>query len=59
MAVMDFKRRSSSVKVTEETINDLIRKRAYEIYEKKGTRDGDALADWIQAEREVKKMYQR
>jgi hypothetical protein len=30
-----------------------IRLRAYELYEKRGKRDGSALADWLQAEAEV------
>ena len=32
-----------------------IAKRAYELYERQGRRDGHAVQDWIQAEREVRK----
>jgi hypothetical protein len=35
------------------TENDL-RKRAYEIYLRRGTNPGDELADWLQAEKELK-----
>lgn len=32
---------------------DTIARRAYEIYESRGREDGFALADWLQAEREL------
>lgn len=32
---------------------DRVRMRAYEIYLSRGAGDGDALSDWLQAEREV------
>ena len=31
-----------------------IRTRAYELYERRGRRDGSAMADWFQAETEVR-----
>ncbi len=34
-------------------IRVLIAKRAYELYAKRGYRDGHALDDWLEAEREV------
>ena len=37
--------------------NDLtpqITRRAYELYERRGRREGDALQDWLQAEREIR-----
>ena len=34
-------------------MEERIRIRAYEIYEKRGKRDGSALADWLQAEAEL------
>src|SRR5437016_2422466 len=34
---------------------DRIRRRAYEIYERRGRKDGSELADWVQAESEVLK----
>jgi len=35
------------------TEND-IRRRAYELYEKRGRSEGHALDDWLQAEREMR-----
>jgi hypothetical protein len=32
-----------------------IAKRAYELYEQHGRRDGHAVQDWFQAEREIRK----
>jgi hypothetical protein len=34
---------------------DLIRKRAYELFEARGCQSGHELDDWLQAEREIKK----
>src|ERR1019366_4422645 len=34
-------------------LEERIRLRAYELYEKRGKRDGDALHDWLQAEGEL------
>ena len=35
-------------------IPDLIRKRAYQLFEDRGRRQGHELDDWLQAEREIK-----
>ena len=35
-------------------LNDMIRKKAYELYEKRGRKSGNALTDWLEAERIVK-----
>jgi Protein of unknown function (DUF2934) len=35
-------------------IEERIRERAYELYEQRGRADGFALADWFQAETEIK-----
>ncbi len=35
-------------------IPDLIRKRAYQLFEARGRRQGHELDDWLQAEREIK-----
>jgi hypothetical protein len=32
-----------------------IAKRAYELYEQQGRREGHAVQDWLQAEREIRK----
>lgn len=37
--------------VTPDTLESAIRRRAYEIFLARGERDGDALADWFEAER--------
>ena len=34
-----------------------IRARAAEIYKHRGNAPGDALSDWLQAEKEIKKKY--
>lgn len=36
-----------------------IRARAYELYEKRGRKDGYAQDDWLQAEAEVRSQYSR
>lgn len=35
-------------------INELIAKKAYELYEKRGRKAGSALNDWLEAERIVR-----
>ncbi|MDB6039118.1 MAG: hypothetical protein JWM99_2959 [Verrucomicrobiales bacterium] len=35
-------------------IPDLIRKRAYQLFEARGRRQGHEIDDWLQAEREIK-----
>jgi hypothetical protein len=37
-----------------ECVTDLIRKRAFQLFEARGRRSGHELDDWLQAEREVK-----
>jgi hypothetical protein len=37
-----------------ECISDLIRERAYQLYEARGRQQGHELDDWLQAEREIK-----
>jgi hypothetical protein len=37
-----------------ESISDKIRKRAQELFEKRGSASGDALSDWLQAEKQIK-----
>jgi len=37
-----------------ECIADLIRERAYQLYEARGRQQGHELDDWLQAEREIK-----
>ncbi|MCM8790689.1 MAG: DUF2934 domain-containing protein [Candidatus Omnitrophica bacterium] len=35
-------------------LTDAIRKKAYELYEKRGKKPGHALDDWLEAERIIK-----
>jgi hypothetical protein len=39
---------------TVECVPDLIRKRAYQLFEERGRQPGQELDDWLQAERETK-----
>jgi len=43
--------------LTPDKIYDEIRKRAQEIFNERGNKPGDALSDWLQAEKEIKKKY--
>lgn len=45
--------------LTEPMLEHRIRLRAYELYVQGGRRSGHALADWLQAEREVTRELQR
>jgi hypothetical protein len=42
-----------SDKLTIGDLHDRIRNRAYDIYQKRGSSDGQALDDWLQAKAEV------
>lgn len=47
-------RQSRAAKTAQSTdIDDRIRHRAYQLYEQRGTVDGFALDDWLQAEAEA------
>ena len=37
-----------------ESVSDKIRKRAQELFEKRGGTSGDALTDWLTAEKQIK-----
>ncbi len=39
------------------TLRDLIARRAYELFERRGRREGHALEDWLEAEREVRHHF--
>jgi len=47
----------SAIPITLEKFEEEIRIRAREIYLARGNANGDALADWLQAEKEIKKKY--
>jgi hypothetical protein len=42
-----------SEKLSISDLHDRIRNRAYDIYQKRGSSDGQALDDWLQAKAEV------
>jgi hypothetical protein len=42
-----------------ECVPDLIRKRAYQLFEERGRQPGHDLADWLQAEREINQRLGR
>lgn len=44
----------SRASASKDQITDLIRKKAYELYEKRGKKSGHAMSDWLEAERIVK-----
>lgn len=45
------------VSITPEQLVEEIRERAKQIFMERGDTPGDALSDWLQAEKEVKKKY--
>jgi hypothetical protein len=42
-----------------ECIHDIIRKRAYQLFELRGRQSGHELSDWLDAEREIKHHFSR
>jgi uncharacterized protein YhaN len=38
-------------------IQEEIRKLAEDIYKKRGNKPGDSLADWVEAEKQIKRKY--
>ena len=49
--------KESSIPITPEKLEEEIHIRAREIFLARGNANGDALADWLQAEKEIKKKY--
>ncbi|MFH0764329.1 MAG: DUF2934 domain-containing protein [Candidatus Omnitrophota bacterium] len=45
----------SKASVSSSQITDMIRKKAYELYEKRGRKPGRTMEDWLEAERIIKK----
>jgi len=45
--------------MTNEDLNKLIEKKAYELYEKRGRKPGHSMDDWLEAERIVKGKLSR
>lgn len=46
--------RNSQKPKSSETLKEEIRKKAYELYEKRGRTEGNDLEDWLEAERLVR-----
>ena len=51
--------KSSNPSMTNEDLNKLIEKKAYELYEKRGRKPGHSMDDWLEAERIVKGKLSR
>jgi len=54
MAVKGKDKKSGSGPMFGESVSDKIRKRAQELFEKRGSAPGDALTDWLTAEKQIK-----
>ncbi|MBN1283410.1 MAG: DUF2934 domain-containing protein [Proteobacteria bacterium] len=48
-------RASTFLNVSDDKVYEAIRKRAYELYCKRGHANGNDMKDWLEAERQVKK----
>lgn len=44
----------SNISMSQSQFADMVRKKAYELYEKRGRRSGKAMDDWLEAERIMK-----
>lgn len=45
---------TSRMSAAKDEINETIRKKAYELYEKRGRKPGRSMDDWLEAERIVR-----
>jgi hypothetical protein len=54
MAMKEKTKKSGSALLFGESISDKIRKRAQELFVKRGSASGDALTDWLEAEKQIK-----
>ncbi|MFH1189864.1 MAG: DUF2934 domain-containing protein [Candidatus Omnitrophota bacterium] len=60
MAKTTFKiGKSSNPTMSKEDINAMIAKKSYELYEKRGRKNGYALQDWLEAEKIIKGKLSR
>ena len=46
---------TSRASANQSQLNDMIRKKAYELYEKRGRKPGRPMDDWLEAERIIKR----
>ena len=54
MAIKGKDKKSGTALLFGESVSDRIRKRAKEIFQKRGSASGDALSDWLEAEKQIK-----
>jgi hypothetical protein len=54
MAIKVKDKKSQAGSMFGESVSDKIRKRAQELFEKRGSGSGDALTDWLEAEKQIK-----
>lgn len=54
MAIKGKNGNSGSTTMFGESVSDKIRKRAQELFEKRKSAPGDALTDWLKAEKQIK-----
>ncbi|MFA5794194.1 MAG: DUF2934 domain-containing protein [Candidatus Brocadiia bacterium] len=47
-------RNNSMRTLSHQELAEQIRQRAYELYQKKGQKNGNDMTDWLEAEREIK-----
>jgi hypothetical protein len=52
----DTGRRPQSIRNEPQNVEETVRTRAYELYEKRGREDGHEVDDWLHAEEEVTKQ---
>jgi len=45
---------NSSTSIPQDQLTDMIRKKAYELYEKRGKKSGQDMNNWLEAERIIK-----
>ena len=49
---------NSSMSIPQDQLTDMIRKKAYELYEKRGKKSGQDMNNWLEAERLIKQKIQ-
>lgn len=54
MARISMSKSSGTSRTSSQDLTDAIRKKAYELYEKRGRKSGHSMDDWLEAERIVK-----
>lgn len=52
-------RKNGSPNLVPINLDDEIRRRAYELYQQRGTASGSEAEDWLTAEREIKQRYRQ